>query len=41
MITESMKMEYAITAKAAAKVQKIHVSKGELVAEGDLLIELA
>ena len=40
LITESMKMEYAITAKIAGKIKAIHVNKGELVSEGDLLLEL-
>ncbi len=41
MITESMKMEYAIAAKAKGKVKQINASKGDLVQEGDLLIEFA
>ena len=41
LITESMKMEYAISAKAAGKVKAVHSAKGELVEEGDLLVELA
>lgn len=40
-VTESMKMEYAISAKAGGKVTKVLVAKGELVFEGDLLIELS
>jgi pyruvate carboxylase len=40
LVTESMKMEYAITAKKAGKVSKIHAQVGEMVEGGDLLIEL-
>ncbi len=40
IVTESMKMEYAISAKAAGRVKSVLVSKGELVEEGDLLVEL-
>jgi pyruvate carboxylase len=40
MVTESMKMEYAISAKVGGKIKSVLVSKGELVQEGDLLIEL-
>ena len=40
LVTESMKMEYAITAKMDGKVKSIFVNKGELVEEGDLLIEI-
>ena len=41
LVTESMKMEYAVSAKAAGKVKAVHTAKGELVEEGDLLIDLA
>jgi pyruvate carboxylase len=40
MVTESMKMEYAISAKVGGKIKAVLASKGELVQEGDLLIEL-
>lgn len=40
LVTESMKMEYAISAKTEGKVKAILVAKGELVEEGDLLVEL-
>ena len=40
IITESMKMEYALSAKSEGKVKTIHVRVGEEVEEGDLLIEL-
>ncbi|MBC7533834.1 MAG: pyruvate carboxylase [Oligoflexus sp.] len=40
LITESMKMEYAITAKVDGKVKAIYVVKGELVEEGDLLVDI-
>ena len=40
LITESMKMEYAITAKMDGKVKSVYVSKGELVEEGDLLVDI-
>jgi pyruvate carboxylase len=40
LITESMKMEYAITAKTEATIKEVYVGKGELVEEGDLLIDL-
>lgn len=39
IVTESMKMEYAISAKLSSKIKALHVSKGDLVEEGDLLIE--
>lgn len=41
MVTESMKMEYAITAKTAGTVKKLLVSEGDLVEGGDLLVELS
>jgi pyruvate carboxylase len=40
MVTESMKMEYAISAKTGGSIKAVLASKGELVEEGDLLIEL-
>ncbi len=40
IVTESMKMEYAISAKVGGKIKSVMVEKGELVEEGDLLIEL-
>jgi pyruvate carboxylase len=40
MITESMKMEYALSAKSAGVVKDITVKAGELVQGGDLLIEI-
>ncbi|MBC7661714.1 MAG: pyruvate carboxylase [Chitinophagaceae bacterium] len=40
LITESMKMEYAITAKMDGKIKSIYVHKGELVEEGDLLLDI-
>jgi pyruvate carboxylase len=39
--TESMKMEYVITAKRAGEIKGISIAKGDQVEEGDLLIELA
>lgn len=40
LITESMKMEYAITARGSGKVRSVHVGLREQIEEGDLLIEL-
>lgn len=40
MVTESMKMEYAITAKQAAKVKEISVKPGDFIEEGDLLVQM-
>ena len=40
LITESMKMEYAITAKTEGTIKVVHVTKGELVEEGDLLLDI-
>ena len=40
IITESMKMEYAITAKHPGRVTDITVSVGDVVEEGDLLLKL-
>ncbi len=40
LVTESMKMEYTVTAKAAGVIKGLHVKALELVEEGDLLIEL-
>ena len=39
-VTESMKMEYAITCKTPGKITKIHIAKGDLIGEGDLLAEI-
>lgn len=41
MVTESMKMEYAVTAKESGKISRILVAKGDMVEDGDLMIELA
>lgn len=38
LVTESMKMEYAITAKRDGKVSHIHVQNKDVIEEGDLLI---
>ena len=40
-VTESMKMEYALTAKAKGQVAEILVEKGAIVEEGDLLCRLS
>ena len=40
LVTESMKMEYAVTAKASGTVKGIFAAPGDLVSEGDLLIAL-
>lgn len=39
-VTESMKMEYAVTAKAAGKVARIEVQPGDMIEEGDLMLTL-
>lgn len=41
LVTESMKMEYVITAKSSGKVQKVTAGAGDMVEGGDLLVELA
>ncbi len=41
VIIESMKMELPVEAPRAGKVDVIHVSAGQSVAEGDVLITLA
>ena len=40
LVTESMKMEYVITAKLDATVKRVTVAAGEMVEGGDLLVEL-
>lgn len=40
VLLEAMKMENALTAEGAAQVKKVHVSPGDLVDLGQLLIEL-
>jgi len=40
LLLEAMKMENSLTAEGAARVKRIHVSSGELVDLGQLLIEL-
>ncbi len=40
VILESMKMEIPATAPTAGSVKIIHVREGQLVAEGDPLVEL-
>jgi pyruvate carboxylase len=40
MVTESMKMEYVITAKVAGRVERVLVAPGDLVEGGDLLIQI-
>ena len=39
-VIEAMKMETTITAPAAGKVAKVHLHVGELVEQGDLVIEM-
>jgi pyruvate carboxylase len=39
-VIEAMKMETTITAPAAGKVKKIHLPAGELVEQGDLIVEM-
>jgi biotin carboxyl carrier protein len=41
ILLEAMKMENTLAAEGAAKVNKIHVSAGDLVDLGQLLVELA
>ena len=41
LVTESMKMEYAISAKEAGVVSQITVKSGDLIDEGDLLVKLS
>ena len=41
VILESMKMEMPVEAPSAGKVEKIHVSEGQAVNEGDPLVSLA
>jgi pyruvate carboxylase len=41
LVTESMKMEYVITAKTAGKVGRVLVAPGDMVEGGDLLVELS
>ncbi|NCN22161.1 hypothetical protein GW934_01565, partial [Candidatus Falkowbacteria bacterium] len=40
LITEAMKMEYAVSAKMPGIVESIHVTKGEQTESGDLLVQL-
>lgn len=40
LVTESMKMEYAISAKISGKVKNILVSVGDMIEQQDLLVEL-
>jgi acetyl-CoA carboxylase biotin carboxyl carrier protein len=41
VILESMKMEMPVEAPQAGKVEKIHVTEGQAVSEGDVLVTLA
>ena len=41
VIIEAMKMENELRAEAAARVERIHVSHGDAVEKGQLLIDLA
>ena len=41
LVLESMKMEIPVCAPRAGRVSAIHVSEGDLVGEGDLLVSLA
>jgi acetyl-CoA carboxylase biotin carboxyl carrier protein len=41
VILESMKMEMPVEAPQAGKVEKIHVTEGQAVNEGDVLVTLA
>jgi pyruvate carboxylase len=41
VVTEAMKMEYAVTAKADGTVARILVNKDDYIEEGDLLVELS
>jgi pyruvate carboxylase len=38
-VIEAMKMETTITAPEAGKVKKLHLHAGELVEQGDLVVE--
>ena len=40
LIIESMKMEIPVNAPAAGRVARVHVSEGDTVQEGQLLVEL-
>ena len=40
LVTEAMKMETAIEARFDGVVERIHVSAGEPIASGDLLMEV-
>lgn len=40
VITEAMKMEYAVSAKVDGVVAKVYVNSGDQMEEGDLLVEL-
>ena len=40
MVTESMKMEYVITAKVAGRIERVLVAPGDLVEGGDLLLQI-
>lgn len=40
VVLESMKMEISITSSTGGTVNKVNVSEGDFVDEGDLLIEL-
>jgi pyruvate carboxylase len=40
IITESMKMEYVITAKQSGQVKEVYIKPATLVESGDLLVEL-
>lgn len=40
LVTESMKMEYAVSAKLAGVVKQVHVKVGEQLNGGDLLVEI-
>ncbi len=40
LVTESMKMEYVITAKSDAAIKNVHVAVGDMVEGGDLFLEL-
>ena len=41
VIIEAMKMENELRAEAAARIENVHVSDGDVVEKGQLLIELA
>jgi pyruvate carboxylase len=40
LVTEAMKMEYAVTAKSDGEIVRILVNKEDFIEEGDLLVEL-